>query len=106
MKRIAPDVQIIDITHGLEPGRVLQGALGLAPAELGPPLDPEALARLDLPEPEIGVNRIRATVLYVDRFGNVALNVTREHLESVNVVPGTQVEVESGGERYYAVAAR
>src|SRR5436305_15138481 len=30
MKRIAPDVEIIDITHGLEPGRVLQGALVLA----------------------------------------------------------------------------
>src|ERR1700704_2683019 len=32
IKRIAPDVQIIDITHGLEPGRVLQGALVLANA--------------------------------------------------------------------------
>src|SRR5436309_6035458 len=32
MKRIAPDVEIIDITHGLEPGRVLQGALVLANA--------------------------------------------------------------------------
>src|SRR5918912_24837 len=30
IKRIAPDVEIIDITHGLEPGRVLQGALVLA----------------------------------------------------------------------------
>src|SRR3989441_7240274 len=52
-------------------------ALGVDPSELGPPLDPEALARLDLPEPEVGANRIRATVLYVDGFGNVALNVTR-----------------------------
>src|SRR5205085_9121457 len=32
MKQIAPDVQIIDLTHGLEPGRVLQGALVLANA--------------------------------------------------------------------------
>src|SRR5881275_1802025 len=32
MKRIAPDVEIIDITHGLDPGRVLQGALVLANA--------------------------------------------------------------------------
>src|SRR5919202_59895 len=30
MKRIAPEVQIIDITHGLAPGQVLQGALVLA----------------------------------------------------------------------------
>ncbi len=30
MKRIAPDVQIIDITHGISPQGVLQGALTLA----------------------------------------------------------------------------
>jgi S-adenosylmethionine hydrolase len=81
-------------------------ALGVEPAQLGPPLDPEALARLDLPEPEVGVNRIRSTVLYVDRFGNIALNLTRDHLERVAIVPGKQVELEVGGERYFAVAAR
>ena len=47
-----------------------------------------------------------ATILYVDAFGNIALNVTREHVDEVGVVPGTQVELELGGERYYAVAAR
>src|SRR3989442_10870194 len=61
-------------------------ALGIEPSELGPPLDPDALARLDLPEPEVGANRIRATVLYVDRFGNVALNLMREHLEQADIV--------------------
>ncbi|MFN2628121.1 MAG: S-adenosyl-l-methionine hydroxide adenosyltransferase family protein [Gaiellaceae bacterium] len=198
IKRIAPDVEIIDVTHGLEPGRVLQGALvlantlpylpegihlavvdpgvgsqrralvlrdrsgrlyvgpdngllvpaadrfggiadayelanpeyalasvsrtfhgrdlfspaaahlalGVAPEALGPPIDPEALARLDLPTPELGVNRIRATVLYADRFGNVALNLAREHLEHLEIVPGMRVELEFGSERYYAVAAR
>ena len=30
MKRIAPDVEIIDLTHGVRPGRILQGALTLA----------------------------------------------------------------------------
>src|SRR5437588_4342091 len=30
IKRIAPDAEIIDITHGIEPQRVLQGALVLA----------------------------------------------------------------------------
>jgi S-adenosyl-L-methionine hydrolase (adenosine-forming) len=30
MKRIAPDVEIIDITHGIAPQQVLQGALVLA----------------------------------------------------------------------------
>ena len=198
IKRIAPDVQIIDITHGLEPGRVLQGALvlantlpympegvhlavvdpgvggprralalrdasgrlhvgpdngllmaaterfggiaeahelanpryalepvsrtfhgrdlfapaaahlalGVEPAELGPPIDPDALARLDLPEPDVRVHHIRATVLYVDRFGNVQLNLKREHLNSVDVTPGTRVELAVGPEHYYAIAAR
>src|SRR5436190_3953087 len=198
IKRIAPDAEIIDITHGIRPGRILQGALvlrntlpfmpvgvhlavvdpgvggsrrplalrdaegriyvgpdngllllaadrfggvleayelanpdyaldhvsrtfhgrdlfspasahlalGVSPTELGPPVDPEALVRLDLPEPEVGRSRIGATVLGVDRFGNVALNLSREHLEQASIVPGTRVELTSRGERYFAVAAR
>ena len=198
MKRIAPETEIIDITHGIRPGRILQGALVLAntlpympagvhlavvdpgvggarralalrdaegrayvgpdngllvpasdrfggiveavelanpayalgpvsrtfhgrdlfsPAaahlslgvplsDLGPPVDPDALVRLDLPEPEVGPSRIRATVLGVDRFGNVALNLTREQLEQASIVPGTRVEVSARGEPYFAVTAR
>jgi S-adenosyl-L-methionine hydrolase (adenosine-forming) len=81
-------------------------ALGVELADLGPPVDPEMLVRLDVPQPELGARRIRATVLYVDRFGNVQLNLTREHLEQAGVIPGTKVELEFGTERYYAVAAR
>jgi S-adenosyl-L-methionine hydrolase (adenosine-forming) len=198
MKRIAPDAQIIDITHGIRPGRILQGAVvlanslaympggvhlavvdpgvggsrrplalqdesgrvyvgpdnglllpaadrfggvvasheianpayalervsrtfhgrdlfspaaahlaaGVPPSELGPPIDPEELVRLELPEPDVGPSEIRATVLAVDRFGNVALNLDREHLESVGVVPGTKVELRHGDDRWFAVAAR
>ena len=198
MKRIAPAAQIIDITHGIRPGRILQGALvlantlaympagvhlavvdpgvggsrrplvlqdgegrlyvgpdnglllpavdryggvalahelanpayalesvsrtfhgrdlfspaaahlalGVEPAELGPPLAPDALVRLDLPEPQFEDGVVHATVLYVDRFGNMQLNMNREHLERADVVPGTRLEVGLGGERYYATAAR
>jgi S-adenosylmethionine hydrolase len=81
-------------------------ALGVAPAELGPPLDPDALVRLDLPVPRLGETRIDATALYVDSFGNIALNLTRDHADEAGIVPGTQVELELAGERYYAVAAR
>jgi S-adenosylmethionine hydrolase len=81
-------------------------AAGVAIEELGPPLAADALRQLDLPEPDIGENRIRATVLYIDRFGNVQLNLTREHLQQAEVLPGTIVEVELGLDRYYAVAAR
>ena len=198
IKRIAPDAEIIDITHGIPPQAVLQGALVLSntvsympggvhlavvdpgvgsarrplalldesgrlyvgpdngllipaaermggiaavhelanpsyalhpvsrtfhgrdlfsPAaahlsrgvkldELGPPLAADTLARLDLPLPELTPEHIRATVLYVDRYGNVQLNVSTEQLEEAGIVPGSKVELAARGERYFAVAAR
>jgi hypothetical protein len=62
--------------------------------------------RVDLPAPELADGLIRATVLYVDRYGNTQLNLTREHLEQVGLQSGTRVELEAGGERYFAVVAR
>ena len=197
IKRIAPDAQIIDITHGIEPQRVLQGALvlrstlpympegvhlavvdpgvggrrravvlrgtegrfyvgpdngllvpaaerlggigqaheltnpeyrldpvsytfhgrdvfapaaahlaqGVSPADFGPEVDPATLVRLDLPQPELDGRRIRATVLYIDRFGNVQLNLTREQLEEAGVEPGDEIEIELAHERYFALVA-
>ena len=172
MKRIAPDAQIIDITHGIPPQAVLQGALVLSntiaympvgvhlavvdPGVGGPrrplalrdeagrlyvgpdnglllpaatragiaeahelanpeyaleaisrtfqgaicsaprPLTsrtelrstssgrrstPEALVRLDLPEPVSQDGVLLATLLYIDSFGNIALNLTRDDVE-------------------------
>jgi S-adenosyl-L-methionine hydrolase (adenosine-forming) len=81
-------------------------AAGVALTELGPPLDPDELVQLDLPQPEVGQNRIRAVAVVVDRFGNVALNVRREHLARVELAAGTRVELTCRGERFYAVSAR
>jgi S-adenosyl-L-methionine hydrolase (adenosine-forming) len=81
-------------------------SLGVPLEELGPPLATDVLVRLDLPEPDVAPARIVATVLYVDSFGNVALNLTREHVDVVGIVPGRQVELDLGGERFYAVATR
>ncbi len=81
-------------------------AAGVEIGELGPPIDPDALVRLDLPQPELRADRIIATILYVDSFGNIALNLTRDHVTEVGIVPGMQVELDLGGERVYAVAAR
>jgi S-adenosylmethionine hydrolase len=81
-------------------------ALGVPLAEMGPPIAADALARLDLPEPEIGTSRIHATVLSIDRFGNMQLNLDRSHLEQAGIVPGMRLEVAVEAERYYAVAAR
>jgi S-adenosyl-L-methionine hydrolase (adenosine-forming) len=196
IKRIAPDVEVIDITHGIPPQHVLQGALVLANtlpympagvhlavvdpgvggarkavvlrgddrvfvgpdngllvlaaeklggireaveiandeyllhpisptfhardvfspiaahvatgidlAKLGPPLEPDALVRLDVPAPGIGEGRIRVTILYVDRFGNVQLNVTRDDLAAAGIAAEDQVEIDVGFESYFATVA-
>jgi S-adenosylmethionine hydrolase len=81
-------------------------AAGVALEDFGPAIAPDALVRLELPTPQVGQARIRATALYVDRFGNIQLNLTSSDLERVGIVPGTKVEVEIRFERYFAVAAR
>ena len=81
-------------------------ATGVPLAELGPPLDPEALIRLDLPEPAFLDGALQATLLYVDSFGNIALNLDRDDVEALGMSSGTRVELELGGDRYYAVVAR
>ena len=81
-------------------------ASGVPLAELGPPVSAGELVRLQLPRPQLGSRRVRATVLYVDRFGDVQLNLTSGELKEIGITPGMTVEVEAGFERYYAVAAR
>jgi S-adenosyl-L-methionine hydrolase (adenosine-forming) len=81
-------------------------AKGVALDALGPPIDPAALVQLELPTAHFGRNRIEATVLYVDNFGNIQLNLTREHLDRVDLAPGARVELELDGRRYYATTAR
>jgi S-adenosyl-L-methionine hydrolase (adenosine-forming) len=115
---IAEAVEIADEAYMLEPvshtfhGRDIFSpaaahiASGVELAKLGPALDPTGLQRLEVPEPSVGEARIRATVLYVDRYGNVQLNLNAEHLARVGIGPGDRVEVEVGFERYFAVAAR
>jgi hypothetical protein len=81
-------------------------AAGVELGELGPAIAAAELVRIDVPAPSIGKRRIRATVLYVDRFGNVQLNLSRDDLAQIGIEPGSKLEVEVGFERYYAVAAR
>jgi S-adenosyl-L-methionine hydrolase (adenosine-forming) len=115
---VAAAWQVSDPQYMLEPvSRTFHGrdvfapaaahlSVGLDPAELGPAVDPAALVRLELPEPEIANARIGATVLYVDRYGNVQLNLSRADVERAGIVPGRRVELDLGADRYYATAAR
>jgi S-adenosylmethionine hydrolase len=68
-------------------------AIGLDPAELGPAVDPAALVRIAVPAPSFGPGSVRATVLSIDRFGNVRLNLRSEHLEQAGIVPGAEIEL-------------
>lgn len=81
-------------------------ARGVALAELGPRLDPGGLVRLELSAPKVDEGRIQASVLAVDRFGNVRLNAGRAALEQAGIATGEDVEVEVAGRRYSALAAR
>lgn len=111
-------VELAEAAYRLEPvARTFHGrdifapaaahlAAGVALGDLGPRLDAGELMRLEIPTANVGERRIRATVLHIDRFGNVELNLRSDDLERVGIVPGTEVEVEVRFERYYAVAAR
>jgi S-adenosylmethionine hydrolase len=81
-------------------------AAGVALERFGPPLDVDSLVRLDVPEPKLGGRTVHATVLYVDRYGNVQLNLVSEHLDRVGISPGTRVSLEIGARRWKARAAR
>jgi S-adenosyl-L-methionine hydrolase (adenosine-forming) len=81
-------------------------ATGTALEELGPALDPETLIRIDVPEPQVGRTQISATVLVVDRFGNVSTNARREHVDALAIRDGERVEIRLTLDRYYAVVAQ
>ncbi|HEY5296071.1 MAG TPA: SAM-dependent chlorinase/fluorinase [Gaiellaceae bacterium] len=81
-------------------------ANGVPLEELGPALDPAALVRIEVPDPDVGRTQISATVLAIDRFGNVATNARRTHVDALGLADGDRVEIRLALDRYYAVVAR
>jgi S-adenosylmethionine hydrolase len=102
-------VEAVDIAHSrvrLEPvsatfhGRDLFApvaahlARGVALADVGSPCDPDELVRLSLPRPAVGEDGvIAAHVVYIDRFGNVQLDVEHEDLAGTGLKLGRAVSV-------------
>jgi S-adenosyl-L-methionine hydrolase (adenosine-forming) len=80
-------------------------AAGSAIEDVGPSIDPGDLVRIAVPEPELGRTQISATVLVVDRFGNVSTNARRAHVDALGVQHGERVEIRLALDRYYAIAA-
>lgn len=81
-------------------------ASGVELEALGPALDPDDLVRLDVPTPLVDRGLIQATVVGVDRFGNVRLNVAGRSLAQAGIEAGQVVDVEVAGRRFQARAAR
>jgi len=81
-------------------------ANGAALDELGRTLDPGTLVRLELPRPRIERGRIQTTVLTVDRYGNMQLNVALADLEAAEIGEGDRVDVEAATRHCTALVAR
>jgi len=80
-------------------------AAGVDPAELGPELDPDGLVRLERPAARVDGDRALASVVAVDHFGNLALDLRRQHLEAAGVAVGDTVAVRAGGRNHRATVA-
>ena len=74
-------------------------------ADAGDPLDPDELARVELPEPRREGDALVAHALVVDRFGNAGLNVGHDDLAGRGFTLGGKVELEVAGERFLATYA-
>jgi hypothetical protein len=79
-------------------------AAGLPLDVVGVAVDPAGLARLGVPAPEATEDGLAATAVLVDRFGNVALNLSAAELEAADL--GERLEVDCGGERYFTRVVR
>jgi S-adenosylmethionine hydrolase len=80
-------------------------AAGVSIDQFGPAIDASDLVRVDVPAPSVGKSQISATVVGVDRFGNVATNMSSDQVTGLGVERGDRVEVRLTFERYYATLA-
>jgi len=81
-------------------------AAGAELADSGDPIEPESLARVQLPDPRVDDGAVVTHALVIDHFGNVGLNVDHERLTGSGLKLGGRVAVEAGGERYLATYAQ
>jgi hypothetical protein len=60
-------------------------SLGVRPEELGPPLAPDTITRIDFPKPaRPDARTLRGKVLYIDRFGNGITNISVDDLKGTD----------------------
>jgi len=78
-------------------------AAGASFVDLGEEVDPATLVHVDLPIASVVGGELTATVLDVDRFGNLGLNVASAEVDDLGVRPGDTVELSFALTPYYAV---
>ncbi len=66
-------------------------SLGVGLASLGTPIELQGLMQIELPAPIIKKGAVTATVVYIDRFGNVQLNLKRRQLEEAGARAGSPI---------------
>jgi S-adenosylmethionine hydrolase len=75
-------------------------ASGVALAEVGPRLDPDALVRTAAVQPLVHGDHVHGEIRMVDHFGNLALNLRRSDLEAAGIQLGDLVELRCGGRTF------
>src|SRR5262249_35358064 len=70
-------------------------AVGMPFEELGGPLEPDALASLDVRAPEVELGKIRCEVIDYNRFGNIQLNVRRPDLALARLEGAGNLSIEA-----------
>jgi S-adenosylmethionine hydrolase len=81
-------------------------ALGDPLERAGALLAPSELTALELPRPSTSGDRVDAQAVYVDRFGNVQLNLDEHELASLGLAAGDRVSLETPRGRFEATFAR
>ncbi|MGH2756256.1 MAG: SAM hydrolase/SAM-dependent halogenase family protein [Actinomycetota bacterium] len=74
-------------------------ASGVDPSEFGPPVVPDDLVQLEIPNAWVHDDHMHAEVLQVDRFGNLQLNLFAEQLEEAGLTGNGRFEVRLEGHR-------
>ena len=72
-------------------------ALGVALDAFGPPIDPDSLVRLEIPDPAYSPHCLEASVAFVDTWGNVQLLAEPADLEAAlgQVASGDELRIEA-----------
>ena len=72
-------------------------AAGTPLEQVGTPLDVEELELLAVRQPAVDDDHVHGEVVTVDHFGNLTLNLQRDHLERAGITLGDAVELRCSG---------